>query len=252
MFTPTAFTLAASGTLSGSTVPAINDQIFNVQNSAFFFPTDRRLTHMYVGGTGLTDAALSSPSLLQNGNPYIYPIDSGAIGGNLPATYRPKNDGLIIPAREQVSLLASHTGAGPDTLLGIMFSTPQLRSKPTGPFKTIKATATGAGGNLVWSAPLTINLTSGLKKGRYTMVGMAAQGTNLIAARLIFPQQVERPGCLATVDAASYEWDDFRFGNNGPFGLFDNDNLPQLEAIGTGALSGTITIYFDYIDVPVL
>lgn len=252
MFSPTAFTLAASGTLNLATVPAINDQIFNVQNSAFFFPTDRRLTHMYIGGVGMLAAALSSPTLLQNGNPFLYPIDSGAIGGNLPATYRPKSDGLILPAREQITTLASHTGAGPDQILAIMFSTPQIRTKPTGPFKTIQATATGAGGNLVWSSPLTINLTAGLKKGRYQLVGMAAQGTNLVAARLIFPQQTERPGCLATVDAANYEWDDFRYGNNGPFGLFDNDNLPQLEAIGSGALSGTITIYFDIIDVPVL
>lgn len=251
MHTVSAFTGSASGTLTNTVQPPIQDQIIATQNSAIFLMDDRKLLAAYGGGTGLLSTLLSSPTLLQNGYPAIYPIDSGALGGNLPATYRPMQNGLILPAREQIQVLINHTGAGPDQLATMLFHTKQFRNAPPGPFKTIQATATGANGNLVWSL-LTMSLTQGLKRGRYACVGMAAQGTNLLAARLVFPQQVDRPGCMCTIDATLYEWDDYRYGNMGLYGVFDNDNLPQIECFGTGALSGTITIYLDIIDIPML
>lgn len=249
MHTVSAFTKSVAINAVLDTLTPVSDQIVTINNNAIVPFTDRRLLAMYAGGTALTQVLLSSPTLLQNGRPAVYPIDSGAIGGNLPATYRPMQHGLIIPGREQTSVLVSHAGAGSDQIAAMMFHTPSFKPAPPGPYKTIPATVTGALGNLTWSL-LTFALTAGLKRGRYAVVGMAVEGVNVLAARLVFPQQVERPGCLGTVDATLYEWDDYRYGNMGLYGYMDNDNLPQIEIFGVGVLSGTVNIYLDIIDVP--
>lgn len=249
MHTVSVFSKSVAINTTLDTLTPIPDQVVTINNNAIVPFTDRRLLAGYVGGVGLTQALLSSPTLLQNGRPAIYPIDSGAIGGNLPATYRPMQRGLMLPGREQTSLLASHAGAGSDTITGVLFHTPIFRPAPQVDYKTIPATATGALGNGAWSL-LTFALTAGLARGRYTCVGMAVEGTNCLAARLVFPEQKERPGCLCTVDATLYEWDDYRYGNMGVFGDFDNDNLPQIEIFGVGVLSGTVNIYLDIVPTP--
>ena len=244
------WTKSITAATANEAVTPLQDQIFNIQNNGYMFPQDRRLLCAYAGGVDITTMLVDSPTLSQNGNPAIYPLDTGALGGNLPAFYYPFPNGMTFPARESIRMLATNANVAAQQAVVMAFHTRQFRQAPPGPYKTIMATCTGAGGNLVWSSPLTLSLVSGLRRGRYVCVGLAADGTNLLGARLIFPDFVERPGCLCEVSSASYTDPYFRNGNIGVFGEFDNDNLPQLEAFGTGALSGTIRVFLDIVNVP--
>lgn len=249
MHTLSVFSSSIAGSASNALISAIPDNVVTTQNNRIVPPVDRYVIAAIGGGTDMTMLFMDSPTLSQNGRPSIYPIDNGTFGGNLtPIMYSGKN-GLSLPGREQVGLLSTNANVGAQTHFGALWHCERFREAPPGPYKTVQMTVTGSGGNLVWSL-LTPQLTAGLKRGRYRCVGMAAQGTNLLFGRLVFPQQVDRPGCLCTADATTYQMDYFRNGNSGVFGDFDNDNLPQFEGFGNGALAGTIIIYMDIIPTP--
>ena len=79
---------------------------------------------------------------------------------------------------------------------------------------------------------LTNTFPVSLAAGKYQVVGMRANGTNLVAARLVFGNQGPRPGCPAVNDEVDQDYPLFRDGKLGVWGEFTNSNPPTLDALG--------------------
>lgn len=237
--------LAASSTLVK--VPAVLDQAVQTPSSSFQFGQDRTFLGGWAAGTSLSLAELDSATLLLNGRPVITPIAVAAPGGNLPGIEWPGMRGYTMPGLELISLLASTDASGAADTFGGIFSARTLDPIAGGPIRTIRCTATCAGAKGSW---FLSNLTfdTYLSQGKWMVVGMNVVGANLALARLVFPNQVERPGVIAVSGVANYVQDYFRFGKLGSWGIFDNYNPPQLEGLGFGTIA-TQQIYLDLIKV---
>jgi hypothetical protein len=101
----------------------------------------------------------------------------------------------------------------------------------TGEIFTVRATgATTLAANTWVNGNLTLGQT--LPAGRYQVVGMRARGTNLVAARLVFSEQVARPGVLAVNAIGDQDPYWSRFGRMGVFGEFPNTIPPTVDCLG--------------------
>jgi hypothetical protein len=84
--------------------------------------------------------------------------------------------------------------------------------------------ATWVNGNLVFGQALPY--------GQYQVVGFRARGTNLLAARLVFPGAVNRPGVPACNVIGGLDFDNARYGYMGVFGQFDSTVPPTVDCLG--------------------
>lgn len=228
-------------------VPAVQDQAMPTQNSRIFPPSNRQLLSAFGGGTALALLKLDSASLLLNGRPLIYPLDSGTAGGSQPGYIDYGDRGITLPGREQIGLLASRAVATAADVYGFLWHTERFAPAPVAPTKTIHATSAVAFANGTWTLG-NITFDTALSEGRWMVIGMACDGANLLGARLVFPGSPERPGVLATTAVSEYVYPNWRMGKAGVYGTFQNYNPPQVEMLGTGTGS-TQNIYLDLIKV---
>lgn len=94
----------------------------------------------------------------------------------------------------------------------------------------------------LWAGPGTIIFDENLEGGQYAVYGMQAFFATALLARLIFPGQVKRPGCLGQGAAARRSAQVFH-GGLGLWGKFDTFALPQLEVMDSASAAVTYTIW---------
>lgn len=226
---------------------AVQDQCFPTQNSRIFPPTNRQLLAGFGGGVSLTLAKLDSASLNLNGRPMIYPLDSSQAGGNLPGYIFFGERGLTLPGLEQIGVLVSRAVAAAADVYAFLWHTQRYTMAPPGPTKTVRCTAAVVLAEGTWTIG-NLTFDAALSEGRYAIVGMAAQGTNLLSARLVFPNQIDRPGVLGVDAVSQYVLPNWRMGGSGLYGTFQNYNPPQVEMLGIGA-GTTQDVYLDLVKV---
>jgi hypothetical protein len=125
-----------------------------------------------------------------------------------------------------------------------------------GRIETVYAQAAAAAVINVWS-PTALNLRQALRAGTYAVVGMRATGVSMTAARLIFGNQGERPGCIATNTATGSPGATvdpckglFRYGRLGVWGFFSHVNPPTMEVLCSIAdAAATVSVALDVIRV---
>jgi hypothetical protein len=76
---------------------------------------------------------------------------------------------------------------------------------------------------------------------------MRARGTNLVAARLVFPGGRWRPGVPAVNGIGDADFEPLRHGMSGVLGSFDSNQPPTLDALGV--TDSAQTIFLDLIKV---
>ena len=105
----------------------------------------------------------------------------------------------------------------------------------SGEIFTARATGTTTLTAATWTN-VAITFTSTLPSGNYQCVGLRAQSTGLVAARMVFPGYEWRPGvigCTATSDLGYPTV--FRFGHLGEFGRFKNTVPPTIDCYSLSA-----------------
>lgn len=240
MHTLSAFYASIANNSTDAVLAAIADQTVNVIDSRYQFQENRKLLKSFAGVPDGTAVRLSSPTWNRNFQPTITPIDADAtLGGNLPAQCDYEGRGPTIPRLENMGPLITRAGAGAADCCVLLWHTRNFIPAPPGEAVTIRCTSncTGAAGG--WRLG-TLVPDQALPNGQYHVIGMRATGANLLAARLNIPGETERPGVLGNVDASSYVYPANRFGRAGSMGRFTNTNLPQVEALGTGALAAQV------------
>jgi len=236
---PTTSTFAA--------IPTITDTYATKTSAGMLLPQSAKALMAYVRGVNVNDARMNSPSIRAIGPPSMWPFDTAANPPNLPPLIRFKECGPIVPAMDALNVeVSTIVAVAADAQALILFGDgppqPDRRSS-----RTIKLTGAGTGVVNAWVATDFI-LAQSLPAGRYAVVGFAAFGTGLLAARLIFNDQPERPGVPAQQAFAEYDDSDFRYGAFGEWGTFQNTALPTVEVLAYAANSAQ-TFFMDIVPV---
>lgn len=235
----------ANGITNGP-LSAVNDNILSVNSAGqFLVPEKLQLRAASVGGINLTRTRINTPSLRYIALPYLAPINTAVAIPSPPNVFDAGENGPMLPPADSIVLEATHSDAAPQVMYGVMFLRQGFKPQTPGVEYRIRLTATITGVVGSWaSGSMTPDQT--LPSGIYDINGLDAFGTNLLAARLIFPGGGYRPGCIARNAALSIAHPIWTSGALGCYGTFDSVNLPNLEVYVEAANSAQ-EVYMDVV-----
>lgn len=226
-------------------IPLITDTILTKTAGGMFAGSSMKALLGYVRGVNVTEARINAPNLRAVGPPMLWPFDTAVNPPNLPPLIRFRECGPVVPAFDPFNVeVSTAVAVAADAQALILFGDgpPPIDRRSS---RTIKLTAAVNCTVNQWTVGDFI-LPQTLPAGRYAVVGFAAFGTGLLGARLVFPDQNERPGVLAQQAFAEYDDSDYRYGQFGEWGTFSNIQLPAVECLAYAASSAQ-TFYLDIV-----
>lgn len=189
-----------------------------------------------INDASATRAQLTTPSLLLDGVFDIEPLFVGGQFGSPPAIVMFADTPLQLEPGEFMRAYVQSDPAGAVRHHVIAWLADGLILPVKEPVFSVRCTASVAQQNFVWrGGALTFEQT--LPVGRYVVLGLRCRASSGVLARLVFRNQIARPGVpIATsIDGADHEA--FRFGNLGVWGSFWQEDPPQLEIFHGTAVS---------------
>lgn len=227
-------------------LPATVDSVLTLQNTAnYTYSGNLKILRAYSRIDNGTEVRIDTPNLRLIGPPQIFPFETTTLPTNLPPVNKYDESALPWMGLDPLGVLVSRAGAGALVEQTLFWLSDQIQSTTPGPCRGVRASATITATTTGWT-PGALTFQQALPTGRYRIIGMAAFGTNLFAARLVFPGQTFRPGILAQDAAGEYDHEWFRRGNFGVFGEFDSIAPPTLEVISAGA-NAAQTVFLDLV-----
>lgn len=192
-----------------------------------------------------TDARIESPTLRTLAPIDVCPFDVGTEPGSPPLAKLQQLSPKTLGPTEALNLKA--TGTAKFRTVGLIWLCDGPLAPVTGEIFTVECSTTLTTTALAWSnGALTFGQT--LPSGRYAVVGMRAKSTTLLAARLVFPGYLWRPGCIGNDSDQDIERDEFRHGRLGVWGEFDHDVPPTVDFLTVSAESGAV-VWLDLIKI---
>jgi hypothetical protein len=190
-----------------------------------------------IGAAGLANdasgsrAQIQSPSLRIQTNLDVEPLVLALVFGNPPEqSFWPQTPVQVVPD-ESLNFAILSDPAAAAAHYGLVFLADGAQNPIEGNIFSVRCTAAITLSAGVWvNGALTFQQT--LPAGRYAVVGMRARSANLVAARLVFQEQMARPGVLAVNAIADQDPYWTRFGRMGVFGEFESTNPPTVDALG--------------------
>lgn len=231
---------------TNSGLTAVTDQILSVNSAGQFLLPQKMQLRLGAGGSAnVSRLRINTPSLRYIALPYIAPVNSGLTVASPPNVANYGENGPMLPPADALVVEGTHSGGAPEVMWSVIWLRDGFRPTTPGQLYRMRLTAsiTGAAGTWV-SGSMTPDQT--LPSGVYDINGMDVFGTNLIAARLIFPGGNWRPGCLCRNAVTSIQRPEFINGELGCYGTFDSVNLPNLEIYVEGANTSQ-EIYLDVV-----
>lgn len=195
----------------------------------------------FINDASAARAQLDSPSLRTVFNPDIEPLEADVLPKAAFRNYLNGDNPLPLVVNESLNFLVQSNPAAAADHYGIVL----LGDGPVQPVKgnifTIQATATIQQAVGKWvNGNITFDQT--LPAGSYSVVGMRARATGLVAARLVFVGGTVRPGVLGVQVVTDPDWDGTRMGAGGVLGQFDNTTPPTLDVLGGTAAAQTLLL----------
>jgi hypothetical protein len=228
-------------------IPAAQDQATNQFNTRYVFQEDRRVIAAY-GQGGLFDAMrMTTPMWRMISFPEITPFAVVAAPPLVTPYMWLGANGPSVLMNDEMGVQVSNLTAGILTATVGIWVEVNPRPAPGGMITPIRCTGAIVAAAGVWTNGV-LTFTQQLPAGKYAVVGMFAVGANLIFARLIFPNQPTRPGCLGFVSKANPYLPMQRFGVMGLWGEFHTYAPPQLEVFASGA-TATQEIVLDIVRI---
>lgn len=214
-------------------ITPIPDPTLRIAGSDFYVPKGLNqviaAAALINSATATLRAQIQSPSLRATLNFDISPINNGLVFGSLPRINRFFGSPLQLAENEPLDVYVQNGAAVMNRAFIWLADGPITPTK--GKIFTVRATGAAS---LVTASWVNTALTFGqtLPAGHYQVVGLRVWGANLVAARLFFVGSGWRPGVPALNTEDNNEWPDFRFGNMGVLGEFDNTTPPTLDCMG--------------------
>jgi hypothetical protein len=166
----------------------------------------------------------------------------------LPGVADYRGNPLRIKGLEEIAVEATHTTAGGAvSTIGLWIADKPIMPAPQGDVFTLRGTATTTLTANAWSL-LAITWQDSLPAGNYACVGLQVQGATAKLARMIFEDQINRPGCLGQTNVADNSHPIFRMGGLGTFGRFTSNRMPNVEVLA-GAADTVQEIYMDIVRI---
>lgn len=186
-------------------------------------------------------AQIQSPSLRILANLDVEPLILAAVFGNPPETLVHPNIAIPIVADEALNFAFLSDPAAAALHYGLVYLSDGPQQAAEGNMFSIRATATIQQVVAGWvNGSLTFSQT--LPAGRYAVVGMRCRSTDAVAARLVFPEQIARPGVPVVNAIADVDPWYARHGNLGVFGEFPHTTPPTMDVIGGTAAAQTVLL----------
>lgn len=219
-------------------VPVVADVLIRTVANVIQCNDDWQIFMARMGGVGMLRARLSSAQARIRGYPNLDTLSATALPGSFPDLANLKDNPIQVYNGENVTIQA--TNAGAQTTIGCLFmSRDQLNfnQPPTG-LRWVSFTAPGTGTVNTWSSPINIVMDDDLEAGNYAVYGMRFYEATTYFARLIFKDQVERPGCIANQTKTQKSMD-VEVGPLGLHGRFQSITPPFIEVMTTTAAALT-------------
>lgn len=224
------------------TVPPINDGLIRFNANVIQTTDDWKVYATFVGGADLSQVRLNSPSMRIRGYPNLTPLNDSHLAGSRPGLYDCRDFPLQLKSMENASLQATNAGAAAAIALFTMSRDGGNMNVNHSALRKVKFTATLTSIAFGWSPEVNVTLTDDLEAGRYEVYGMECYEADLIAARLVFKDQVERPG-IPGQQLVSDIGSPIYMGGLGVWGSFDSITPPFIQAIHVAAAAQTLNGY---------
>lgn len=232
--------------VTATDITPVTDNIMAIQNGHFIPSKRSQLLYAYYGAAGATRARFISPTFRQVTTPWVRPTGLAIVPGAQPLLTDYRANPLTVAALEELQFEAFQTSGGAAVVVGVaaLASVP-VGPAPSGDIYTMRGTGTTTLVAGAWtSAAITWQDT--LPAGTYAAVGLQYIGVTALAARLIFNDQSDRPGCVATGLVTSRPHPMFQMGGLGIWGRFQNNIMPNLEFLANAADTAQ-EVYLDLI-----
>lgn len=212
------------------TLPFIADPLVRASSNIMQLMDDWMLNWTYFGGVGLTRARLSNASGRVRGYPNLYPLMSSVLSGSDPVV----NDMRAFPHQlrngENVTIQVTN-GAANDVIGLVNLCRGDMNYNiPQSGLRKVRFTAALTSVAYTWGPESNVVLDDDLEAGMYAIYGMQIYEADIIAARLIFQNQVERPGVVAHQTVNQKPWEALA-GGLGFFGTFNSLTPPFIQCM---------------------
>lgn len=225
------------------TVPNIpSEPLLRFSNNVLQLSDDWYLLASFSGGIGLSRLRINSASSRIRGFPNLNPLAGSTLSGSIPPVCDFRHSPLPLKAGENVTIQATN-GAANNVISLLIMARPDVNFNinPTG-LRWIRWTATVTTVAFSWGPSANVVLDDDLEAGRYNVYGMYVFEADMIAARLIFKDQVERPGFAMPQLVSDQPWKGLD-GGLGLWGQFDSITPPFIEPLHVAAAAQTLTGY---------
>lgn len=220
-------------------VNAVVDPLLPTTATEFQIFEDYQICAAYAGGAANVRTRLTSASLALRGPPQVVPFEGTLLAPKTPNFMEISSNPIQLRIGENLHCDMESNSATLAACLVWLIRSNHDFSVPFHDLRWIRFTSTITSVAGKWaSGPIT--LEDNLEGGDYAVFGMQVFFATLIAARLIFPSQVQRPGCLGQATAVSRSAP-FFWGGAGLWGVFNFLALPQLEVLDTSAAANGYT-----------
>lgn len=230
------------------------DAEFSQRNSHYLFSEQYYLLAAGIMGADVTEANLLSPTLNAISKFNIWPINASDTNASPPRMDYWTKFPVPLPMNEELQFQVNSSGTDTVGATGLLvigvqgWNNSQPQGIPPLPMFEMRFSCTPTLNSGAWSTLVAPVFEQSLRGGTYAVCGMEVQGTNLIAARIVFPQAMIyrgrrlRPGWVASNALGDLT---ATVGEIGPFflgqwGQFTTAELPNIECLGVG--TGTPTV----------
>lgn len=249
MFHMSAYFTAVLSTVADFDVPALTDDVITISNGHFLPQRDLQIPFAYAAAPTINRARIVSPSNRSITLPFIRPTNLGLnpITQQDIADYRANP--FVARRLEELAVEAtSDIAMGNEdctVLLGLM---PSFTPAPRGDVYTMRVTSVTPSVIDAWTTIVPV-FPDTLPQGVYSVVGLEYVAVTGTAARIIFDDQNERPGCVASVLINNQAPLMFRKGRLGEWGRFTSTAMPTFQVLNSAAAVIIHTLFMDIVRV---
>jgi hypothetical protein len=229
MYHTMAYTLAI-GAVANTDVPALQDDIIQIQNNHFIFMQQMKLMSAIVYSPTIISAQLVSPTLRQINPVFIRPLNPSAIGAGNPGVFYAFGGGATLYPFEENQILGTANPGTTERFTAVLFAGDGNNQTIMGNIFPCQFTSVGTAVVNSWTS-IPYGFTNVLPSGLYTMVQSEHFSTNAIAHRWIFSNQVWRPGFPSMPSATARVPDQMLVDWLGTMGVFRSNDLPRLQVL---------------------
>ena len=237
------YTSASMVTADGlKALGVVTDTVLPPSGNAYQLPEDMRVIAAYAGAQNIVRARINTPSMLRVGYPSIRPVQqasTAALSGTPAAnpnlcvlTDAP----ILARAGEPVGIDLQLVGTTQNGV-GVLWLATKIDPVPKGESFWLRFTSGTALTELKWTV-ITPSFDQSFPSGAYAVTGLEFTSPGAVAARVVFPGSVFRPGVLAQVGtiltlssaglARTHQC--FYNGSFGVWGTFQTSAPPSIEA----------------------